>query len=151
MRIVQSLLGIFLIAFILLGNAGLRVFKHSCEEDGTFTSYIIPADDHCQEVEIEELPSCCKMELVEESCCGPEMSDEDDCCSDEVNIYTVDFNYFQDVDSELLNLAVDLDHILLEYYEVFTSAYDKQKEFLRPPPDPPGGRDILILNQEFRI
>ena len=101
MRIVRTVLGIFLIAFILLGNSGLRVFKHSCEQDGTLTSYILPPNDHCQEKEVEELPSCCQKEVTQVSCCDSASMDDDDCCTDEVDIYTVDFDFFQDNDLEI--------------------------------------------------
>jgi len=149
-QIVQTLTGIFLIAFILLGNAGLHVFKHSCEEDGTFTSYILPVDDHCQEMETEDLPSCCKKEAMQVSCCAPE-KDDDDCCSDEVDIYTVDFDYFQDSDLEIpcfIFEGMEDFFVFLEYPEQTSQS---KVYCLRPPPDPPSGREILIQNQVFRI
>lgn len=151
MRIVQTLIGIFLIAFILLGSAGLRVFKHSCEEDGVFTSYILPADDHCQEKELEELPTCCQKEALQVSCCDANVSDKDDCCSDEVDIYTVDFDFFQDNDLTVPHFVFE------EVFPVFAElekkhiSQSKGSDFLRPPPDPLSGREILIKNQVFRI
>lgn len=151
MRIVQTLIGILLVAFILLGSAGLRVFKHSCEEDGIFTSYILPADDHCQEKELEELPPCCQKESVQVSCCDVDVSEEDDCCSDEVDIYTVDFDFFQDNDLNVPHFTFEKILPLFKVLEKQHISLSKGSDFLRPPPDPLSGREILIKNQVFRI
>jgi hypothetical protein len=137
-RFVHTAIAIFFVLFIFLGNAGLRVFKHACEEDGVFTSYIIQVDDHCGEHEVE-LPKCCQKE------------EKKDCCTDEVDIYPVDFDFFQDHE-----LAFNLVFLPNESPKIirdeFIAASALKKEFvLRPPPDGKTGREILILNQVFRI
>lgn len=150
MRIVQTLVGIFLIAFIFIGNAGLRVFKHSCEEDGTFTSYILPSEEHCQEKDIEELPTCCQKEVAEVTCCTPE-NEEDDCCSDEVAIYTVDFDFFQDSDLEIPCIILGEANDIFVFLENRVHITTSSSYCLRPHPDPQSGREILIQHQVFRI
>ena len=151
MRIVQIVLGIFLIAFILLGNSGLRVFKHSCEQDGILTSYILPPDDHCQEKEVEELPSCCQKEATQVSCCDSASMDDDDCCTDEVDIYTVDFDFFQDNDLEIPHFVFEENSPVFCLIELQPVNMVEGSMCLRPPPDSPAGKELLILNQVFRI
>lgn len=138
MRFVHSAIAIFFVLFIFLGNVGLRVFKHACEQDGVFTSYIIQVDDHCGEHEVE-LPECCQKE------------EKKDCCSDEVAIYPVDFDFFQDYDLSFDLIFLPNEAHTVVWKEFIASPADKEKLVLRPPPDEKTGREILILNQVFRI
>lgn len=138
MRFVHSTIAIFFILFIFLGNAGLRVFKHACEQDGVFTSYIIQVDDHCGEHEAE-LPECCQKE------------EKKDCCSDEVDIYTVDFDFFQDHDLSFNLIFLPNESHSVVWNEFIATSADKEQFVLRPPPDKKAGREILILHQVFRI
>lgn len=138
MRFVHSAIAILFVLFIFLGNAGLRVFKHACEKDGVFTSYIIQVDDHCGEHEVE-LPVCCQKE------------EKKDCCSDEVDIYPVDFEFFQDQDVSFNLFYLPNEQPSVVWDEVFASASNIERFVLRPPPDGKNGRDILIFNQVFRI
>ena len=88
MRIVQTIVLFSLISYVFVGNVGLSVFTHTCEEDGVFRSFFIQTDDHCAS-EHEDLPACCVAEKQEK-----------DCCQDEEKIYKVkwDLNFVQPVD-----------------------------------------------------
>lgn len=138
MRIIHSAIAIFFVLFIFLGNAGLRVFKHACEQDGVFTSYIIQVDDHCGEHEVE-LPECCQKE------------EKKDCCSDEVDIYPVDFDFFQEYELSFNLVFIPTELPSIVWNEFIASSIEKEQFVLRPPPDSRTGREILILNQVFRI
>lgn len=139
MQIVRGFILFIFIPFILLGNSGLRVFKHSCEEDGIFTSYIIPADDHCTDHQ-EDLPPCCIQE-----------KQKDDCCSDEVEIYKVKFDFFQNEQIDLPYFLIIPEPIYFKCNEINPIQAKRAQAILRPPPDGPSGQEILILNQVFRI
>lgn len=138
---------------VLFTNIGLNVYTHWCEEDGAFVSYIVPSDDHCgEEKEIAVLPSCCQQEK-QSSCSSIPQIQNEDCCSD-------DFSW--------IKLTVDQDNSLKEtvkeksqhyQYLTFTSRSQIHSVFkldhvvycnVDPPPSPKG-RDILILNQVFRL
>jgi hypothetical protein len=137
-RFVHTTIAILFVLFIFLGNAGLRVFKHACEQDGIFTSYIIQVEDHCGEHELE-LPECCQKE------------EKKDCCSDEVDIYPVDFDFFQDYDLAFSLVFLPNESPSFVWEELVASSKDKEQFVLRPPPDAKTGREILIFNQVFRI
>lgn len=140
MRFVHSAISIFFILFIFIGNAGLRVFKHACEKDGIFTSYIIPLDDHCGDHE-RKVPTCCQKEKV----------DKKDCCSDEVRIYPVNFDFFQDQDLSLPSFFIPSEEIQFAWNELAFSLPENDHFVLRPPPDGKTGKQLLIFNQVFRI
>ena len=84
LRNIALIFGVFL---LFLGNIGVDVYKHICEEDGVEMAYVINTIDHCDEHE-EDLPPCCQEE-----------EKEDDCCDDEVAYYQLKFDFFQQLGS----------------------------------------------------
>lgn len=140
MRLLHSVISISLVLFILAGSAGLRVFRHACEEDGIFTSYFIQLEDHCGE-HIEKLPECCQKEHAV----------KDDCCSDEVDIYQVDFDYFQDFSVEL-PVFWDVEKPASTVWVTSSLPLPQVAQALtRPPPLTSSGKELLIKHQVFRI
>jgi hypothetical protein len=135
-----------LIAFTFLGNVGLRVFTHSCEEDGVFRSYFVELQDHCEDKSEEVLPPCCQKEK-NTSC---EVKVEDDCCSDEVDVYKISLDYFSQY--ELAAPDLDLAQSVSKrwFQPEFISASFNLEHYTHPPPIRTG-RTILIQNQVFRI
>ena len=140
MQIVRGTISFIFILFILVGSSGLKVFTHSCEEDGIFTSYFIQLEDHCED-EKEDLPSCCQTETQK----------EDDCCNDEVEVYKVKFDYFQDVQLDVPFFALQPEAIKIKYVAELQSVTATKRPLLRPPPNSKSGRQLLILHQVFRI
>ena len=127
-----------IILFVFIGNIGINIYTHSCEEDGEFHSVLIKVQHSCEED--EEKPSCCKAE-----------SKKSDCCKDEVNFFKVKFDYFNKtsvkVPSSILSLTTNVEYsIVLAFKEsTFLNIYPSQ------PPPKPSGREILVLNQVFLI
>ena len=140
MKIVHSGISFLLILFILAGSAGLRVFKHACEEDGIFTSYFVQLQDHCGEHQVQ-LPECCVKDQIE----------KDDCCSDEVDIYQVDFDYFQDSSLELPLFADPISAPAPVWKTQVVNETAACQTVTRPPPLVLSGRSLLIEHQLFRI
>ena len=130
-----------MIAFIFLGNAGVKVFTHHCKEEGTFTSFVAPIDDHCKKDTKKELPSCCqKANEIKK-----------DCCSDEEKIVKLSFEF-----CEVYNLTLPY----FNFYSESTISWAKQDGFkvveqkiisLFKPPPKLFGRSLLIYNQVFLI
>ncbi len=83
--------------FLLVGSIGVNVFLHTCEEDGTFVSYFVPADEdqHCEKAH-QDKPECC----------NTGETTEDDCCGDELKHYQVKLDYFQKISTPFI--PVDL-------------------------------------------
>ncbi len=134
---------IFLFTLILfIGNIGIPVFTHACEEDGIFRSYFINTENHCEN-EQPDLPPCCQTDENE----------KDDCCNDETDLiqlkldYSVTWNHFQ----------------IAEYYfrstetkAVYSSEIDLSATVLttnkgKDPPPKSWGKALLIEQQVFRI
>lgn len=137
MKSFRLLCTLIIILFVFVGNIGINVFTHSCEEDGTINSFIVKAEDHCSE---KEQVSCCSEE-----------EEIGDCCKDEVTTFKVKFDYF------------DSDDLHLPFWEFTASKHpviaylqgEQQTKFLtlvpRPPPKIVSGQHLLILHQVFRI
>ena len=142
----RSTLLIMLIAFTFLGNVGLRVFTHSCEEDGTFRSYFLELQNHCEEKSEELLPPCCRKEKG--NAC--EVKLEDDCCSDQIDVYKIKLDFFSHCSVSAPDLAFT--EIVGDkwFQPEFTSTNCKPVHNTHPPPIR-SGREILIQYQVFRI
>lgn len=130
-----------MIAFIFLGNAGVKVFRHHCEEEGTFTSFVAPIDDHCNKETKKELPSCCqKANEIKQ-----------DCCSDEEKIVKLSFDFH-----EVYDLTIPYFNMYSEptiswaKQEGFKVVEQKNTSLFKPPPKL-YGRSLLIFNQVFLI
>lgn len=129
---------------LFVGNVGVNVFKHICQEDGVWTSYFVKtADDHCDNKEkaIEHSKSCCSKEKEEQ---------KKDCCNDQTEYFKIKLDFFNDpsvvipLSSSIIipsNFTFVFNETQKEYYS---------KNYINPPPFK-AGRDILIQHQVFII
>lgn len=95
--------------FLLMGSIGVNVFLHTCEEDGTFVSYFVPADEneHCDKAH-EEAPVCCSADETES---------DDDCCGDEIRHIKLKLDYFQKINAPFIPLTSTIQPICFEKVE----------------------------------
>jgi hypothetical protein len=128
-------------AFVFLGNTGVKEFKHICSEDGEFTSWFIKLDDHCEDHQ-KYVPPCCQKE-----------EKKDDCCNDEVKVYQFSFEFFEDDQLEITSTSVfylQRDFQLVKE-ERYVSELQDDWIHLRPPPIIRPGRELLNFIQVYRI
>jgi hypothetical protein len=132
----------FFTLILFIGNIGIPVFTHACEEDGIFRSYFINTENHCEN-EQSDLPPCCQTEENE----------KDDCCHDETDLiqlkldYSITWNqfhftdyYFQTTETKAVySSKVALSNTIL--------TTNKGKD----PPPKPWGKTLLIEQRVFRI
>ena len=111
--------------FLLIGSIGVNVFLHTCEEDGTFVSYFVPADEdeHCGDAH-EELPVCCAIDETEK---------EDDCCGDEMKHFKVDLDYFQKINAPFVPIFYTPQPIRIVKVEL-NEEYSVVHTYANPPP-----------------
>jgi hypothetical protein len=137
---VKPLILLFLSVLLFLGNIGIPVFTHACEEDGVFTSFFIKQQNHCQE-EQSDLPPCCQKEKKK------------NCCHDEKTVVQLDEKYVQ---SQTLSVPT-FTFICPAHAAVFLFHASQTKDISvvqkweDPPPIRESGRDILIQLCVFRI
>jgi hypothetical protein len=137
---VKPLILLFFSALLFLGNIGIPVFTHACEEDGVFTSFFIKQQNHCQE-EQTELPPCCQKEKKK------------NCCHDEKTVVQLDEKYVQ---SQTLSVPTftficPADNALFSFHASQTEDISVIQKWEDPPPIRESGRDILIQHCVFRI
>jgi hypothetical protein len=91
---VNPITRVSIIAFVLfafVGNIGVRVFTHSCSEEGIFRSYFVENQAHCKDKKLEKaLPPCCQK--APKTACGVAL--KEDCCTDEVDVFKITLDYF---------------------------------------------------------
>ena len=139
MRIVQTIILFSLISYVFVGNVGLSVFTHTCEEDGVFRSFFIQLDDHCAS-EHEDLPACCVAEKQDK-----------DCCQDEEKIYKVNWDYFHQDQIDLPSFD-NLEFTITKFnYLNFVQPVVLKTAIVRPPPLLYSSRELLIKKQVFQI
>jgi len=138
---VKKLALFLMIAFTLLGNVGIKVFTHSCEEEGTFISFVAPIEDHCKEGKSKELPSCCKK--------AKEI--RKDCCSDEEKIVKLSFDFHEVYDIALPYFNFSSEPIISWVKQEGIQVVEQENVSLFKPPTKAHGRSLLIYNQVFLI
>lgn len=139
---IKGIIIFFFTLILFIGNIGIPVFTHACEEDGIFRSYFINTENHCEN-ERSDLPPCCQSEENE----------KDDCCHDETDLiqlkldYSVTWNQFH-----FTEYYFQTREIKAEYSSEFALANtvlitNKGKD----PPPKPWGKALLIKQQVLRI
>jgi len=137
-----------LILFTFVGNVGMSIFTHSCEEDGVFRSYFVKTHDHCNEQKKVIQAPCCKKEKNTE--CSNEIK-EKDCCNDEVDIFKINLDYFSDGQLSIPVFSICQKPISYNFCGLFSNAIQYNPENYIHPPPRLSGKDILIKHQVFRI
>ncbi len=137
----KPLILIFLSALLFLGNIGIPVFTHACEEDGVFTSFFIQQQNHCQEEEVSNLPPCCQEE------------EKKNCCHDEKTVVQLEEKYVQSQALSVPTFAfICLAHTtVFNFHGLQTKDISVVPTWKDPPPIRKSGRDILIQHCVFRI
>ena len=139
---IKGIIIFFFTLILFIGNIGIPVFTHACEEDGIFRSYFINTENHCEN-EQSDLPPCCQSEENE----------KDDCCNDETDLiqlkldYSITWNQFH---------FSDYFFQTREIKAVYSSEFALAKTVLttnkgKDPPPKPWGKALLIEQQVFRI
>ena len=123
------------VLFAFVGNIGVRVFTHSCSEDGIFRSYFIENQSHCKDEKVEKpLPSCCQKAIKTD--CGEAL--KEDCCTDEVDVFKISFDYFswEKITPQIAECENDRFYVVVNSEMILTS--DHRTIFYDPPPKPSG-------------
>ena len=139
---IKGIIIFFFTLTLFIGNIGIPVFTHACEEDGIFRSYFINTENHCEN-EQSDLPPCCQTDE----------SEKDDCCHDETDLiqlkldYSVTWNQFH---------FTDYFFQTREIKAVYSSEFALTNTVLttnkgKDPPPKPWGKALLIEQQVFRI
>jgi hypothetical protein len=130
----------FLTVILFFGNVGVALYTHVCEEEGTFTTFFVPDNSHCEK-KFSELPECCQKKQKK------------DCCHNETKIFKLQSNYL----TSFLKFSFDSQLLAVEkhFFEInFNPTFNNEKTLAFSGTDPPPllyGRKILIRNQVFRI
>jgi len=138
---VKTLSLLFLSLLLFLGNIGIPVFTHACEEDGVFTSFFIQQQNHCQDEEVSNLPPCCQKEKKK------------NCCNDEKTVLQLDEKYVQSQTLSVPTFAfICPDHTaIFSYQGSQTKGISVVETWEDAPPIKESGKDILIQHCVFRI
>ena len=136
----KPLILIFLSLLLFLGNIGIPVFTHACEEDGVFTSFFINQQNHCKE-ERSDLPPCCQKEKKK------------NCCHDEKTVLQLDEKYV--VTHALSIPEFHFSFPTKEFYTFDPNLFPSEVVSLQTWDDPPPlrkyGKELLIFHGVFRI
>jgi hypothetical protein len=116
------------------------VYKHSCEEDGVFTSFFVNLTDHCTE---NQKVSCCSVEEENDGCCD----DEETIIQTQQDLLTNDYQ----VSWHLFEIPVILKSSFSDFDFVSIRITRCTTNLGNDPPPILSGRSICIQNQVFRI
>lgn len=140
---IRNIFIIFLLSIVFFGTVGVRVFTHSCEEDGVFKTYFVQFNNHC-EVKKVELPPCCQKEK--------EKKEKKDCCHDETEVFKLKIDYlsfWDDYFFESISIPETHNFVLNDQIEPVD-----EETLIASNTDPPpilNGRQILLKKRVLRI
>ena len=131
----------FLLSIVFIGTVGVRVFTHSCKEDGVFKTYFVQVNNHCEDKKVE-LPPCCQKEKEKKK----------DCCHDETEVFMLKVDYL----SFWGGFSFDLITIPeAEKFFFFEQIVPADQEILQAsnsdPPPKLNGRQILLKKRVLLI
>jgi hypothetical protein len=131
----------FLLSIVFIGTVGVRVFTHSCKEDGVFKTYFVNVNNHCEDKKAE-LPPCCQKEKKRQK----------DCCHDETEVFKLKVDYVSFWDN------FSFESILIpenEQFIVIEHVVPADQEILQgsnsDPPPKLDGRQILLKKRVLLI
>lgn len=131
----------FLISIVFITTVGVRVFTHSCKEDGVFKTYLVKTNNHCED-EKKELPPCCQKEKEKKK----------DCCHDETEVFKLKVDYVSFWDNFSFELIDILDNQIFKYNKKITPTDKQILQFSNSDPPPNMcGREILLRKQVLII
>jgi hypothetical protein len=139
--------GLFFLVFLLFtGSIGINVFAHFCSQAGTDYSYILPPDS-CETEMAAALPACCHAPVqIDHS----DKQFKNNCCQEAVSTFKISTDFLQKFSSPLVwHLVPQQPKVLYAFAETVVEAPLVLGFAQRPPPKP--GREILVLQQTFRI
>ncbi|MGB1518337.1 MAG: HYC_CC_PP family protein [Crocinitomicaceae bacterium] len=134
MQLIRSMFILSTVLLLLLGSAGIDVFKHICKEDGITVTLFVEAEHHCKEE-------------VQSSCCSGH--DEKDCCDDEVELVQILPEYYNDVLTPecIIKIAQETDFYCAEEKFIL----EEENIFIHPQPPPLSVKRRLSTNQVWII
>jgi hypothetical protein len=138
----RSVFILFLVSLFFFTNIGIRVFTHSCKEEGVFKTYFVQVNNHCEE-EAKELPSCCKKEQEKQ---------DKDCCHDETQVFKLKIDYLNYWDNFSFASAVNTikEEFIFEITPIIFADSNISASISDPPPKP-SGREILLQKKVLTI
>ena len=139
--VLKNLFITFLLSIVFIGTVGVRVFTHSCKEDGVFKTYFVQVNNHCEDKKVE-LPPCCQKEKEKKK----------DCCHDETEVFKLKVDYL----SFWGGFSFDLITIPeAEKFFFFEQIVPADQEILQAsnsdPPPKLNGRQILLKKRVLLI
>ena len=134
MQLIRSMFILSTVLLLLLGSAGIDVFKHICKEDGITVTLFVEAEHHCKEE-------------VQSSCCSGH--DKKDCCDDEVELVQILPEYYNDFLTPecIIKIAQETDFYCAEEKFIL----EEENIFIHPQPPPLSVKRRLSTNQVWII
>ncbi len=140
---IRNIFIIFLLSIVFVGTVGVRVFTHSCEEDGVYKTYFVQVNNHCEDKKVE-LPPCCQKEK--------EKKKKKDCCHDETEVFKLKTDYlslWDDYSFESISIPETLNFFLND--QIVTVDEETLIASNTDPPPKLNGRQILLNKRVLLI
>jgi hypothetical protein len=141
--VIRNIFIIFLLSIVFVGTVGVRVFTHSCEEDGVYKTYFVQVNNHCEDKKVE-LPPCCQKEK--------EKKKKKDCCHDETEVFKLKTDYlslWDDYSFESISIPETLNFFLND--QIVTVDEETLIASNTDPPPKLNGRQILLNKRVLLI
>jgi hypothetical protein len=136
----------FFTVLIFTGSVGVSQFAHFCKKEGAEYSYLIPPSHTCKP-EKKAIPCC-------HSVCGKNKesnnSINEKCCVEQVKMFKITSDFSKNEINTKFSFPT-FDFVKLAVFEEVYFQNNARLVRLESRPPPKSGREIIILNQVFRI
>ena len=141
--VLKTLFITFLLSIVFIGTVGVRVFTHSCKEDGVFKTYFVNVNNHCED-EKAEFPPCCQKEK--------EKKEKKDCCRDETEVFKLKVDYLSVWDVYSFESITIPEADKFFFFENIAPANQEILQAINSDPPPKlNGRQILLKKRVLLI
>lgn len=145
-------------------NVGMAIYTHSCEINGTETSFFLAKEDPCKEVHVAKTPPCCSNKKIEkkkqeDTACHKQKKEDTSyvdksCCSTKADYITL--NIDTNVEKTTIDVILLPDVILSSVYHTtdFIRALPSEVHLFLGDSSPPPlyqGRDLQSIHQVYII
>ncbi len=139
-RITKILLAFSLSLMLIVGAGGIIAEKHICLHCGTDFDLALFA------IEDSNPDTCCETDSRDEDASGSCEMEEESCCSYE----TINLDLSEQLPYSIQNEEIAFSLTYFTITDLFLNGTDLQFSIIYTPPDNPGGRNIVILNSQYR-
>lgn len=118
----------------------MNIFKHVCLEDGISVSYFVQNEHECK-----------MHDEVQHACCHKPVEKDNDCCTDIIEYFQVDLDYYESIDVLNFDFIPAIPNSIFNFERILIESESAKIAHLYDDPPPHSPKVLRIQQQVFII